>query len=83
MADGCEREPEREDFKFLKKWKDSSSGEKGNLAGRTRGEPKVASAGEKPVFSCGVDLKEKRNQGRWLTQFGMAQRARNVSLRRR
>jgi len=30
VADGLEREPEREDFKFLKKWKDSSSGEKGN-----------------------------------------------------
>ncbi len=46
-------------------------------------EPKVASAGEKPVFLCGVVLKEKRNQGRWLTQSGMAQRALSVSLRRR
>jgi hypothetical protein len=30
VAAGWDRDPEREDFKFLKKWKDSSSGEKVN-----------------------------------------------------
>jgi hypothetical protein len=64
-------------------WEESSSGEAGNWAGRTRGEPKVASAGERLERSCGVDRKERRIQGRWETQSGEEQRARRESLRRR
>jgi hypothetical protein len=32
---GKDREPDREDWRFLRKWEKSSSGAKGNWAGRT------------------------------------------------
>jgi hypothetical protein len=82
VVGGGEKEPEKGALQISGKLKESSSGETGNCAGRTRGEPKVASAGDKLDFSCGVERKEKRNHGRWPTQSSMVQHARSVSLRR-
>lgn len=50
---------------------------------RMRGEPKIASAGERLVISCGEERKELRNQGRRGDQSDELQRARRVVLRRR
>ena len=78
-----EREPEREWEREERNWEESSSGEAGNWAGRMRGEPKTASAGERLERSCGVARKARRVQGRWENQSGEEQRALREFLRER
>jgi hypothetical protein len=41
------REPESVFESLVRNWREESSGEIGNWAGRMRGEPKTASAGER------------------------------------
>lgn len=52
---GVVKEPERVLESLERNWLEVSSGEAGNCAGKMRGVPKIASAGESLESSWGVD----------------------------